>query len=123
MRSAAIHAYQTAQASVISDNQVEKMAFERAIVLLKRAADNIRDFESYVSALKFNQTLWTLIQAGVCDGAIKLPAHLKTNMLNLSLFVDAQTFKALANPKADYLTPLIDINQNIAWGLSPQSDT
>lgn len=119
---AAFNAYNKAQMSAIPAARVEKAAFERAVGLLSRAADNFRDFNSYVSALKFNQTLWTLIQAGISDGDIQLSAHLKTNLLNLGLFVDAQTFKALADPKAVYLSSLIEIDLNIVGGLSSHRD-
>ena len=123
MISAAINAYNKAQTSAISATHVEKMAFERAVGLLSRAANNIRDFDSYVSALKFNQTLWTLIQAGISDGDIQLPKNIKTNLLNLGSFVDAQTFKALADPNEAYLTSLIEIDLNIVGGLFSHSDS
>ena len=121
MNAIALNAYKTAQLSAISPKMIEKMAFERAVGLLRRAADNIRDFDSYVSALKFNQTLWTLIQAGISEGQIQVPSKVKMGLLNLSLFIDAHTYKALSNPNADHLEPLIDIDLNIVAGLFPQS--
>ncbi len=84
MRSAAINAYKTAQMSAVPNEQIERIAFERAIGMLRRAAANVRDYHVYASALRFNQTLWTLIQAGLSDGDIQLPAHLKSNFLLLS---------------------------------------
>ncbi len=103
----------------MSGRQYERAAFERAIGMLKWAAKEEFDYERYVSALKFNQTIWTLIQSGLSEGEVELSSRLKTNILNLSLFVDAHTLKALANPRPEFLAPLIDIDLNITGGLFP----
>lgn len=123
MRSSAINAYQKAQVSALSSRQIEKITFERAVTELRAAADNVSDYQSYASALKFNQTLWTYIQASLCDKAVQIPEDIKATILSLSLFVDVQTIKSLALPNSDYLTPLIEINLNILYGLFPPTDS
>ena len=41
---------------------------------------------------------------------------------SLSIFVDRQTIKALANTKEDHLEVLININKNLAEGLMARPD-
>ena len=50
-----------------------------------------------------------------------LSGELKSDLLSLSLFVDKQTVKALADPRPEHLDVLIEINRNIALGLRAQA--
>ena len=93
------------------------MAFTKAELNLAQAKDQLEDYDAYASALKFNQLLWTIIQADIVDKENKLPPQLKANILSLSIFVDRQTIKALADVKAENLEILININKNLAEGL------
>lgn len=112
-----IQAYAQTQKSALSSREIEAMAFTKAALLLEDAKNNLEDYDSYASALKFNQLLWTIIQADVVDKENKLPDVLKANILSLSIFVDKQTIKALADSKAEHLETLININKNLAEGL------
>ena len=49
-----------------------------------------------------------------------LSPGLRRDTLNLSLFVDKQTIKALSNPEVSHLVSLIEINRAIARGLFPR---
>jgi flagellar protein FlaF len=112
-----VQAYAQMQKSSMSPREIEAMAFTKAALLMEDAKKNLDDYDNYASALKFNQLLWTIIQADVVDKANKLPDVLKANILSLSIFVDKQTIKALADTKVDYLDSLININKNLAEGL------
>ena len=112
-----IQAYAQTQKSALSSREIEAMAFTKTALLLEDAKNNLEDYDSYASALKFNQLLWTIIQADVVDKENKLPDVLKANILSLSIFVDKQTIKALADSKAEHLETLININKNLAEGL------
>ena len=101
--------------------EIEAMAFTKAALMLEEAKTTLDDYDAYSSALKFNQLLWTIIQADVVDKENKLPPQIKANILSLSIFVDRQTIKALANTK-DYLEVLININKNLAEGLMARPD-
>lgn len=93
------------------------MAFSKAAHLLEKAAESGSDYATRVSALKFNQMVWTFIQSSVTEKNYRIPPELKANILELSLFVDRQTFKALARPKAETLDVLIRINRTLTGGL------
>jgi flagellar protein FlaF len=112
-----IKAYAQTQKSSMPPREVEAMAFTKAALMLEEAKGKVDDYDSYAAALKFNQLLWTIIQADVVDNENQLPAQLKANILSLSIFVDRQTIKSLANTKAENLDTLININKNLAEGL------
>jgi flagellar protein FlaF len=101
----------------MSPREIEAMAFTKAALMLDEAKGRLDDYDAYAAALKFNQLLWTIIQADIVDKANKLPPQLKANILSLSIFVDRQTIKSLANVNAANLDSLININKNLAEGL------
>ncbi|MFP4388618.1 MAG: flagellar biosynthesis regulator FlaF [Desulfococcaceae bacterium] len=73
------------------------------------------------AALKRNQRLWTFFQGELTNPEHPMPANVRQNLLNLSLFVDKRTFELMAEPAPEKLTILIDINKNIAAGLRENS--
>jgi len=99
--------------------------------LLVRAALMLKDCQERWSgeghetrlddALRFNQRLWTLFQAELASEENLLPSELRNNLLNLSRFVDRRTFETFADPAAEKLGVLININRNIAEGLAGEA--
>ena len=112
-----LQAYAQTQKSSMPPREVEAMAFTKAALMMEEAKGKTDDYVTYAAALKFNQLLWTIIQADIVDKANQLPPQLKANILSLSIFVDKQTIKALADANADHLEPLVSINKNLAEGL------
>ncbi len=120
-------AYRRTSRLALSPRAAEAEAFTKAARLLYQAGQARTgqggtgkiDYHAYASALRFNQNLWTLIQADLGRDATHLPAGLRRDILNLSLYVDKQTIKALTDPKAEYLGALIEIDRTIARGLTP----
>jgi flagellar protein FlaF len=102
--------------------QTEARALMETARALSDAQANFEDLDGYRSALRLNWRLWTIFQSDVSSAESPLPEEIKTNILNLSVFVDKHTVDALANPEARKLKVLVDINRNIASGLmtSPQ---
>lgn len=74
-------------------------------------------------ALRYNQRLWTFFQGEWIDEACALPADLRANLLRLSRFVDRRTFELMAQPRPEGLAALIEINRQIASGLSEPTVT
>jgi flagellar biosynthesis activator protein FlaF len=109
--------YQRAQKLAPSPRAAEAAAFSKAVLLLIQAGRRPGDYGPYAKALEFNRTLWTVVQADVADAANPLPDDVKNDLLSLSLFVDRQTVKALAEPAFASLEPLIEIDRNLARGL------
>lgn len=95
--------------------------------VLEKCALRLRNLRSNVNSdqwkeiLNYNLKVWTVIQAELCNPENTLPVEIKSNLLNLSNFVDKRTFEILwlgdneRDPKS--LDVLINININIAQGL------
>ncbi|NQW00539.1 MAG: flagellar biosynthesis regulator FlaF [Rhodospirillales bacterium] len=114
----ALDAYQRTQNSAMSPRQLEVLAFNRAASRLRQAGENIHDFAAYIAALTFNQRLWTAIQAGLMEDDGRVPEPVRSNMLNLSLFIDRHTLDAIRKPAAGKIQALIEINRAMADGLA-----
>jgi flagellar protein FlaF len=117
-----LQAYTQTQKSSMSSREIEAMAFTKAALKLEDTKKSLDDYDAYASALKFNQLLWTIIQADIVDQENQLPNQLKANILSLSIFVDRQTIKALADTSEKHLDVLISINKNLAEGLLTQTE-
>ncbi len=122
MRPNPTDAYRQTSRLALAPRAAEAEAFIKAARLLYQAGqarNGAFDYDAYASALRFNQTLWTLIQADLGRDGSHLPDGLRRDILNLSLYVDKQTIKALVDPKAEHLGALVEIDRTIARGLSP----
>ena len=69
------------------------------------------------AALYHNQELWTVLQACLCEADNPLPRDLKTLLLNISCYIDKETFRALSENDRSGLRGLVNINRTIAAGL------
>jgi flagellar biosynthesis activator protein FlaF len=99
-----------------------------AHVLMKSAArlQGIRDnWESRHSeledALLTNRKLWTVFVTSMSDESCELPKLLRSNIINLGMFVFNRTLQLAIDAKPAQLTVLIDINFNLAAGLRGDS--
>ena len=97
--------------------EMDAAAFSQAAYVLDQARQNLSDEDACEKALKYNQLLWSIVQADVSEGKNELPDELKANLISLSLFVDKQTTKGLADPTEELFDSLININLNISEGL------
>ncbi len=114
----AADAYRKVKKLALTPRTAEAEAFTKAAVLLDRARRGAIDYAAYASALRFNQELWTIVQADLGMGETSLPDEFRRDTLNLSLFVDKQTLKALGDPDAGHLDVLIEIDRAIVRGLT-----
>lgn len=112
-----VSAYQDAQRATMSPREVEAMALTKAAFLMEEAKKDVANYQAYSQALRFNHLLWTIIQTDITDKNNLLPPEIKANIMSLSIFVDKQTAKALADGTAKSLDVLININRNLAEGL------
>lgn len=101
-----------------SARDVEAWALIEAARRLLRASQTPEDHDQLRSALIINQRLWTIFQASVTEDDCPLPPELRNNVLMLSMIVDQDTFARLADMDVTKLDRLIDINRQLASGLS-----
>jgi flagellar protein FlaF len=93
---------------------------------LLKAAKQLRDVQTNWSgpdakmhkALLFNRRLWTIFLSAVESNENPQPFEVRQNIANLSVFVMHQTIAMQMDPDPSKLRPLIDINCQIAAGLS-----
>jgi flagellar biosynthesis activator protein FlaF len=95
-----------------------------AHVLLKSAArlQGIRDNwdlrkAELDEALLANRKIWTIFVSSMSAEECQLPSVLRSNMINLGMYVFNRTIAMTVDPNPQQLNVLIDINRNIAMGL------
>ena len=121
MYRSASQAYETVVKQAASGRELEAAALFKAARLLDACRQNwdaADRRQQLTDALRFNQRLWTLFQTDLARPGHALPSDLRVNLLRISAFMDTRTFEILAEPSPDKLQALIDINRNIALGLS-----
>ncbi len=114
-------AYATVEKVSTSGRQLEASALFRAARALQAVHDqwDAPERERRLDeALKLNQRLWTFFQTELASEENPLPRDLKIQLLNLIEFIDKRTFDVMAFPASNKLRVLIDINRNVAAGLS-----
>jgi flagellar biosynthesis activator protein FlaF len=96
-----------------------------ANLLLKSAAriQSIRDGwdgrkTELSDALMFNRKLWTIFLSEAMRENNPQPLDVRQKIANISVFVLSQTAALQMSPQFDHFRPLIEINRNIAAGLS-----
>lgn len=121
MFASARRAYESGTKAAPSGRELEAAALFKAARQLEscrqdwQAPDRERRLDE---ALRYNQRLWTFFQGEWMAEDCPLPANLRTNLLRLSAFVDRRTFEMIATPTSEGLRALIEIDRQIAAGLS-----
>lgn len=73
-------------------------------------------------ALLYNRRLWIVFIDAVMRDDNRLPIEIRQNLLNLGVFVMAETFSLMTAPKQEHLVNLIRINRAIAAGLGNKAN-
>lgn len=131
----AVNAYQQTSARVETPRQVDAMVLLDSADRLERlkksratadaegtqpSAENAaEDDKAYEAVLLRNRLIWTVIMSEMTKDH-PWPLEVKANIVNLGLFVDVQTAKAIGSKDVGLLDALININRNIAAGLLAQ---
>jgi flagellar protein FlaF len=70
------------------------------------------------AALLFNRRLWTIFLSAAQNDENPQPLDVRQNIANIGIFVMKQTVDMQVNPEPTKLKSLIEINYNLAAGLS-----
>lgn len=116
-------AYATNQRGDESPRDTEAHALLSCASRLEDACRADCSNDDYVDAIQRNQELWTVFQACLCEKDNALPRDLKTLLLNISIYVDKASLRAISEPDTGVLQGLVSINRNIAAGLSVKPKT
>src|ERR1700712_5584037 len=93
---------------------------------LLKAARQLRDVQNNWAgpdtnmhkALLFNRRLWSIFMSAAETNDNPQPMEIRQNIANIAVFVLKQTVEMQLNPDPAKLKSLIDINCNLAAGLS-----
>jgi flagellar protein FlaF len=88
-----------------------------AVAIESGPLDNPEVRKGVRDALRLNWRLWTIFQTELSADSSPVPIEIRQNMLSLCNFVDSHTVQAMADPSAEKIATLIEINRNIATGL------
>jgi flagellar biosynthesis activator protein FlaF len=119
MSNAAAQAYARTAQTTASPREIEAQALLKAANKLQDIVSNLgRTDDEFAAALLFNRKLWAILLSAVTSDDNPQPVEVRQNIVNIGTFVLTQTAELQLNPQRDKLKPLIDINCNLAAGLS-----
>lgn len=96
----------------------EAWALTTAARKLQEAKETPGDLDAISNAVRINWRLWTIFQAELIEPTNPMPREIRQNLLSLAAFIDKQSMSLLGDPKPEGLDVLININRQIAAGLS-----
>ncbi len=116
--------YAETEVSGMNQVELESRALIKAASSLNFIKENWEQKHGDLNdALDKNKRLWTIIAGAISDNSSPQPPELRQNLLSLAMFVFKHTLDIISNPKPESLDILININMNIARGLSEKPDT
>jgi len=127
MSATRMQAYRNVQkASIKSEREIDAYALTQCALKLRECQQNWTNMtgreriDRLFAALSINSKLWSIFQIEISRDDNPLPKKVREDILSLSLFVDKRTKEIMCSPEPEpeKLTILIDINQNLAAGLS-----
>ena len=119
MSSAAAQAYTRVANATASPRENEASVLLMAANKLQAVMNNAdATFEQMSEALMFNRKLWTIFLSEAMRDNNPQPIDVRQKIANISVFVLSQTAALQMSPQFDHFRPLIEINRNIAAGLS-----
>lgn len=111
--------YAETEVSGMNQVELESRALIKAASSLNQIKENWEQKSGDLNdALDKNKRLWTIIAGAMSDNSSPQPPELRQNLLSLAVFVFKRTLEIIADPKPESLDILININMNIARGLS-----
>lgn len=117
--SSAAQAYSHTSHTTSPPREIEAQALLKAARQLNEVRSNwVGPDKSMNEALLFNRRLWTIFMSAAESNDNPQPMEIRQNIANIGVFVLKQTLEMQANPDPAKLQSLIDINCNIAAGLS-----
>jgi flagellar protein FlaF len=119
MSSSAANAYARVATTTASPRDIEAQTLLKAANKLQEAINNNDPLsEQTRQALMYNRKLWTIFLSEAMREGNPQPIDVRQKIANIGVFVLSQTAALQLSPQFDHFKPLIEINRNIAAGLS-----
>jgi len=118
-----MQAYKNVQKTKMTEREIDAHALTQSALKLRECQKNWESpergkIDKLFEALRRNMLLWSIYQAEITREGNPLPRQLRQDLLTLSLFVDKRTKEVMCFPEPEKLTVLINLNLNLAAGLS-----
>src|SRR3954453_3356013 len=118
----AAQAYARTSHTTSSPREIEAQALLKAARQLQEVQTNwAGPGKEMESALLFNRRLWSIFMSAAQAAENPQPIEVRQNIANIGVFVMKQTVDMQLSPDPAKLKALIDINCNLAAGLSGRS--
>ena len=115
----AAQAYSRTSHTTASPREIEAQALLMAARQLMEVQSNWTGPDKNMhNALLFNRRLWAIFMSAMETNDNPQPMEIRQNIANIGVFVMKQTVDMQMNPDPAKLKSLIDINCNLAAGLS-----
>ena len=115
----AAQAYARTAQSIATPRDIEAQALLKAARQLQDVVNRWDESDSgLTAALLFNRKLWSIFVTDAISDANPEVVSIRQNIANIGIFVLTQCSALQIKPEVDKLQSLIDINRNIAAGLS-----
>ena len=102
-----------------NQRELEAAALMKAATRLKLVQERWDEDRSDLDqALAYNRKLWTILSTAATDPESLLPPDLQRNMALIAMFIFNRSLDMIVEPKKEHLDSLIEINRNIAFGLT-----
>ena len=112
-------AYARTARTTASPRDIEAQALLKAARKLQDVMTNwATTDEGLEDALMFNRKLWSIFLGDAMSDENQQPIEVRQNIANIGIFILTQCAALKLKPEVDKLQSLIDINRNIAAGLS-----
>ncbi len=119
MSSAAAKAYARVANTTASARDIEAQALLMAANKLQAVMTNADStFAQASEALLFNRKLWSIFLSEASRDESTQSLEVRQKIANISIFVLSHTAALQISPQREHFKPLIEINRNIAAGLS-----
>ena len=115
----AAQAYARTAQQTSSPRETEAQALLKAARMLQDAMARLDEIDSGIQrALMFNRKLWSIFVGDALRDDNQQSIEIRQNIANIGVFVLSQSSALQIKPEVERLQALIDINRNIAAGLS-----
>jgi flagellar biosynthesis activator protein FlaF len=119
MSSSAANAYARVATTTASPRDIEAQTLLKAANKLQEAINNNDPLsEQTKQALMYNRKLWTIFLSEAMREGNPQPIDVRQKIANIGVFVLSQTAALQLSAQFEHFKPLIEINRNIAAGLS-----
>jgi flagellar biosynthesis activator protein FlaF len=112
-------AYARTAQTTASPRDIEAQALLKAARKLQDVMTNWADTDAGLEdALLFNRKLWSIFVGDAMNDSNPESIEIRQNIANIGIFILTQCAALKQKPEVEALQSLIDINRNIAAGLS-----